>query len=103
VGVDVGTAVRLDLDVGWVWVGVGVDTDTVFKQQARPHSTYPLSSPPPPTMATQQTSDSKSPHRKTSTKVFFEKSVFDVFLTSTPPHIGHPTDLRFEVSASKYL
>ncbi len=45
-----------------------------------------LTSAPPPlssplTLVTQQSSDSKSPQRKTSRNVFFEKSVNDVFLT----------------------
>ena len=44
-------------------------------------SAPPLSAPL--TLVTQQSSDSKSPHRKTSRNAFFEKFVNDVFLTPT--------------------
>ncbi len=56
----------------WVWIPILYPSST----HTRP--------PPPLTMVTQETSDSKSLHRNTSRNVFFEKSIFDVFLTSVP-------------------
>ncbi len=56
-----------------LWELHGISQNRCFFTSAPPF--HPL------TLVTQQSSDSKSPHRKTSRNVFFEKSVNDVFLT----------------------